>query len=369
MKKVVIVAPMEANGRYRGGIMTVANTLFSSRKKFLRHGIYLDKFNTYIRKREANSIGKTNIYNILNMLDIIKGLLKITKGKKCDVLYYHTSIKMALMKDLLVIRVLRLFNRKQRIVLHIHFAEIKKILPSNKIFSLWMLKTMNKQVDHIIFLSEKTRIEFIDAGINKNKTSVVYNFHAGLADSTIVEEKCARISTKEKIDCIFMGSIEKRKGIVDLLTAIERGNFEITLHICGSSSDESVQSEYTEKVNKLQTSVVEHGFVTGQEKERLLLCADCMILPSYGEGFPLVIIDAMANGCTCITTPVGAVPEFFKELENGYMFAPGDIDELICCIRKVIHNRKQTAYQMRKNYLLAENFSIDCFIDVICKIL
>ena len=368
MKKVVLIAPMEANGRYRGGIMTVANTLYQHKDDFKKRGIVLEKFNTYIRQRKAESTGKIDINNFLNMLDILKGLLKVTSDRSVNTLYYHSSIKTSLLKDLIIIRMLRCFQRKQRIVLHIHFAEIEKIMPKQHFIRKWMINTLKKYVNHIVFLSKETRNEFVDVGISDSMTSVIYNFHDGLIDETRFREKICRIERKEKVDLLFMGSLEKRKGILDLLDALHGCEEHYILHVCGGFSDDSIEADYAEKIKLLGNNVIEHGFVTGEEKRRVLESADCMILPSYGEGFPLVLIEAMAYGCMSITTPVGAVPEFFRQPQNGYLFSVGNVNELRGRIQEICNDREMTANQMAVDYTLASEFSVDSFIELICKV-
>ena len=244
MKKVVLIAPMEANGRYRGGIMTVANTLYQHKDDFKKRGIVLEKFNTYIRQRKAESTGKIDINNFLNMLDILKGLLKVTSDRSVNTLYYHSSIKTALLKDLIIIRMLRCFQRKQRIVLHIHFAEIEKIMPKQHFIRKWMINTLKKYVNHIVFLSKETRNEFVDVGISDSMTSVIYNFHDGLIDETRFREKICRIERKEKVDLLFMGSLEKRKGILDLLDALHGCEEHYILHVCGGLGAVSIGAYY-----------------------------------------------------------------------------------------------------------------------------
>ena len=93
-----------------------------------------------------------------------------------------------------------------------------------------------------------------------------------------------------------------------------------------------------------------------------------MILPSYGEGFPLVLIEAMAYGCMSITTPVGAVPEFFRQPQNGYLFSVGNVNELRGRIQEICNDREMTANQMAVDYTLASEFSVDSFIELICKV-
>lgn len=64
--------------------------------------------------------------------------------------------------------------------------------------------------------------------------------------------------------------------------------------------------------------------VEGRSKYEAYRNADLYLLPSYGEGFPNALLEAMAAGLPVIVTPVGAVPEVVQEPENGFIVQPGD---------------------------------------------
>ena len=74
MKKVLLVAPLEANGRYTGGIMSMANALLNKKERFAEKGIQLCGFNTYIRPRKAHTIVKVVLTNIFNFFVLQKEL-------------------------------------------------------------------------------------------------------------------------------------------------------------------------------------------------------------------------------------------------------------------------------------------------------
>ena len=68
--------------------------------------------------------------------------------------------------------------------------------------------------------------------------------------------------------------------------------------------------------------------VDGHEKEALFKQSDIFILPSYSEGFPLSVLEAMSYGLPLIVTPVGALPEVLKEGENCFFVKPGSVSDL-----------------------------------------
>jgi glycosyltransferase involved in cell wall biosynthesis len=60
------------------------------------------------------------------------------------------------------------------------------------------------------------------------------------------------------------------------------------------------------------------GYVVGQEKYRLLESSHILCFPTYSEGFPNTIVEAMAFGIPVVTRPVGGIADFFKNGENGF---------------------------------------------------
>ena len=71
------------------------------------------------------------------------------------------------------------------------------------------------------------------------------------------------------------------------------------------------------------------GSVSDEEKNRAPQNSQLFILPSYAEGQPLSILEAMASGLPIISTKVGSIPEIIIDDVNGYVIAPGDSESLV----------------------------------------
>ena len=67
--------------------------------------------------------------------------------------------------------------------------------------------------------------------------------------------------------------------------------------------------------------------VSGHKKEMLLNLCDAYILPSYTEGLPVSILEAMSYGKPILATPVGGIPEVV--IDNGILFQPGDLSAIL----------------------------------------
>jgi len=93
----------------------------------------------------------------------------------------------------------------------------------------------------------------------------------------------------------------------------------------------------------------------------LLNCIDLLVLPSLpGEGFPNVLLEAMACGKPVIATKVGGVPELVRNGYNGYIVKAGDVDELKSALLKAVGDDAQIR-QMAKNALqtVQKDFSLE----------
>ena len=83
---------------------------------------------------------------------------------------------------------------------------------------------------------------------------------------------------------------------------------------------------------------------------------DVYILPSYNEGLPIAILEAMAYHHPVISTPVGGIPEIIKSGENGILVQPGDTKAIADAIKFYIENRDAIRKQGEKAYKVVLDF-------------
>ena len=128
---------------------------------------------------------------------------------------------------------------------------------------------------------------------------------------------------------LFLCLLGKRKGIYDLLDALAfsvKNIPELYLRI-GGNGDIQLAKAYAHELD-LDPYVEFLGWVGNTEKNQLLRDADIFILPSYNEGLPVSIIEAMSWGIPVISTKVGGIPELLEDEVSGCLIKPGDIPAL-----------------------------------------
>lgn len=124
---------------------------------------------------------------------------------------------------------------------------------------------------------------------------------------------------KKKKNLLFVGRVEERKGIWELLEiakALKKNRLDFTLNIVGGGDlFRSIETRITEL--GLGSNVILHGLISDKYKLKSLYDqADLFVFTSHDEGFPRVLYEAMASALPIFTTFVGGIPGRMVHLEN-----------------------------------------------------
>ncbi len=133
-----------------------------------------------------------------------------------------------------------------------------------------------------------------------------------------IRRKIERYKTDNTIRIIYLSNLMESKGILDLFEAVKmlrnRGE-KIHLDVAGAI-EPAIEARVREYLSELGDAVTYHGVVKGKKKKELLLNNYIFCLPSkhpYGEGQPISILEAMANGCLIVTTDLGGIKDIVNE--------------------------------------------------------
>ena len=135
--------------------------------------------------------------------------------------------------------------------------------------------------------------------------------------------------------------MDKDKGTFDLLDAIAKVpqpmlQDSVRFIVAGNGEVERVR-EIVERLG-LNNCVTVFDWVEPEQRDSLLAESDVFVLPSYFEGMPMSLLEAMSWSMPVITTPVGGIPDFVVEGENGLLVQPGDIDGLSSAFAKLANS-------------------------------
>ena len=190
----------------------------------------------------------------------------------------------------------------------------------------------------IIVLTEDMRRKVLELW---NQNSIIIPNGVDLKRFGSISKDQAReelsIAKDEKV-IIFIGSVRKVKGVkylIESMNNIREKNPLARLLIVGNIEHDG--KILCEQVAKLECAdYINFIGKTSIEMIPIFMAAsDIFVLPSLSEGFPLVILEAMACGLPIVATKVGGIPEIVKDKENGFLIdpkSPMQISEKVCLL-------------------------------------
>lgn len=169
---------------------------------------------------------------------------------------------------------------------------------------------------------------------------------------------------KDADTILFLGWLMERKGVMDLLKAVEQidpqldSNIKIAL--CGIAEDEIYKKICDSKVYK---RIIHVGWVDQVEKSKIFERTMINVLPSYREGLPMTILETMADGIPSIASNISTIPEVIIDCENGLLISPGNVDELAEKILMLCNDR-QKRYELSKSAYLTVKESFETGVHI-----
>jgi glycosyltransferase involved in cell wall biosynthesis len=300
---------------------------------YIDNGLFKNKQHTRI----ATHAGAGKINDICLFTSAIFKLIYLCAKGNNILLHCHMSYKGSFFRKLLFLCIAKIFKHKT--IVHLHGSEFKDYYFTSSPFKKRLIIWLIKHVDEFVVLSESWQ-KFIYK-ISDRKVMVINNYVD--IEKFDVTRKTGQI--------LFLGAFIKRKGIYDLISALKQVNNDFHLHLCGAGEDEAVQKLIDEL--SLNDSITNHGWVNAEQKTQLLSECSAFILPSYNEGLPMVIIEAMACEIPIISTPVGAIPEVIIENLIDYLVESGAIEDMATKLDYVLSNDNVTVVRNAKEYYLA----------------
>ncbi|MFM2052940.1 MAG: hypothetical protein RL456_977 [Pseudomonadota bacterium] len=137
---------------------------------------------------------------------------------------------------------------------------------------------------------------------------------------------------------LSVGRLAPAKGqllMIEALGRLHREGVAFEMTVVGDGPDRARLEEEAAR-QRLGGRVRFTGSLNQAEVHALLREADAFVLPSLAEGIPVVLMEAMASGVPCVTTPVNGIPELVRHEVNGLLATPGDVDALTAELRRMV---------------------------------
>jgi colanic acid/amylovoran biosynthesis glycosyltransferase len=151
-----------------------------------------------------------------------------------------------------------------------------------------------------------------------------------------------KTSTPQKNSMVCVGRICEQKGQLLLIEAVKKLHDNGVLIHLVLAGDGEMREEVESLINQyhLQAFVTITGWISSDEVRHHLLASEIMVLPSFAEGLPVVIMEAMSLKRPVISTYVAGIPELIKHKENGWLCAAGDVDALTDVMQEALTTSK-----------------------------
>lgn len=200
-------------------------------------------------------------------------------------------------------------------------------IPNHSSTAQKVFRWVYKLGDKVIGVSKSVKNHLVKTGeIPEEKGVVIYN------PVSIPRAFSKNPSTSFQI--VYVGRLEKVKNVATLIQAFAKiQNKDSILTIVGDGRERTALENLVRDL-KIEDRVVFTGFQA--EPSKFLSQSDLYVLPSYSEGFGIAAVEAMFLKVPVLATKVGGVPEFITDGENGWLFDPNDVEDLIQKLNQIL---------------------------------
>ena len=181
--------------------------------------------------------------------------------------------------------------------------------------------------------------------INYADWSKVQVVHCGL-ESAFHDVQAVPIPAAPRLVCV--GRLSKEKGqmlLLDAVSHLARKGIDFELVLAG---DGDMRPEIESQIarHNLQGKVRITGWISSEQVRQEILAARALVLPSFAEGLPVVIMEAMALRRPVLTTYVAGIPELVRPGVDGWLFPAGDVELLAVVLEEFLATPVETLEKM-----------------------
>lgn len=279
---------------------------------------------------------------------------------KYDLVIVNPSLKPNCIKrDGMTVRLARFFHKKTCVFWRgfdeDYFNEVVKVKYKEK------LQKGLFRVDHSIVLGEMIYQRYHSIGLN-----TPYSFGSTMFDSFLLRNS-EKTFDESQFRILFLARIIRMKGIFEALEAFlqfQSNHHEATLVVAGSGEDLEQAKKIASKLTGYYNAQIDFvGDVRGERKRQCYEQADLYLFPSYTEGMPNSVLEAMGMGLPILTSKVGAVPDFFEDGKMGRMMQGHSAEEIQEKLEWFYEHRSELPEMSRYNtQYAAEHFADEMVI-------
>jgi glycosyltransferase involved in cell wall biosynthesis len=275
--------------------------------------------------------------------------------RRPDVVHVNTSYFWAFLRDGLALWMARLAGA--RTVLHFRGGDFPEFVAASRPAARRAILATLRRADRLLALTGATQA-FLERVAGPERTRYVPNF-VDLADFGELPTRAGRTGP---VEVLFVGWIIEAKGLGELLEAarcVSGARFTLV---------GPVQPEFLARIRPQLDALGDRVRLLPPlpraQVIELYRDADVFVLPTWREGFPNVVLEAMAAGLPIVATPVGAIPDAVQDGREGLLVAARDASSLAGALGKLVGDRDlRLAMGARARARVAAEFSLPAVLD------
>lgn len=161
---------------------------------------------------------------------------------------------------------------------------------------------------------------------------------------------------------VFLGWLEEFKGVFELLEAVRLlRDAKIPFHLTlGGDGTALPKARQFVELHQLGDRVTFAGWVDEDTKLSLLEAGQIFVLPSWSEGLPNAMIEAMSAGLACVVTNVGMIPDYVVSNRDALIVEPRDVAGFFDALKRLITDQTLRENVSKNGFLLVRsNFTLE----------
>ncbi len=343
----------------QGGITSVEKLMLEN----VPIGLQLRHVPTFVKGSAA--------LNIKTYLQAIFTLGRLLLIRKVDIVHIHFSERGSTLRKFNLALLTVVFRKP--LVLHCHGATYQEFYAQLPPVAKFLVAAMFSKCTKFIALSETWR-DFCARSFQLTPQQTVVMLNPVVLPPHIPDR-----SQRSLVHFVFLGRIGQRGGALDAVSSFpqqDKGAFDLIrafaalsvadrqlakLTIAGNGEIEAARQLIAEL--GIVDRVTIHSWLDSTQRDQLLAAADAFVLPSYHEGLPMSMLEAMAWELPVIVTPVGGIPEVVTTNENGLLVTPGNQPELRDALHQLIQDPIQRTHLGQAGRRTVQSLTIDRYMD------
>ena len=339
---VVMAGPLPPNV---GGMTSCITDLLNSR---LAEDITFKSFNTAKQTRPGRSLWEA----LTTRLSMLRKWWSVINADEYVIAHIHTCSGLSFFLDGLYLLLAR--TSRVPVILHVHGGRFDQFLDQLNPIMRAYARFLFRQSSITVVLSE----EWKDRIYNRTHARNIDVVPNGVPIPGKYKDK----NLENELQLIFIGALNKNKGILELIEALHQTPDNIKLFVIGDEAEPGFRRKVEDRISALHLDrrVILTGVLRGKEKQNYIVRSHVFVMPSHYEGLPIALLEMMASGLAPIVSPVGGVPLVVQENEEALYIEPGNVASIRKAILLMYENDELRKKLASASYSrCVENFSID----------